>query len=188
MSLLITKCPLFFAGGPGCSGLLGFLTELGPFRPTAHSKISLNKFSWNLIANIVFIEIPCGVGFSYSHLSSDYHNGDDGTATDNYILLQQFFKRFPEYLNHDMYLISESYGGHYLPTLAKKILEGNNKGEQPVLNFKGFAVGNPFTNYFSGPPAMYMTYWGHQLISRNLWRQYSESCLSPPNYDMVRDT
>ena len=179
-------CNWNVAGGPGCSGLVGFFAEHGPFRPKPDLSLSINAHSWNNIANIIYVEIPCGVGFSYSSLISDYWNSDDGTATDNYILLQQFFKRFPEYLNHDMYLISESYGGHYLPTLAKKILIENSMGKQPVLNFKGFAVGNPFTDYFSGSPAMYMTYWGHQKISRNLWIRFSESCLAPPNYDMVR--
>ena len=181
-------------GGPGCSGLIGFFTEQGPFRPNSDLTLSLNKYAWNLIANIVFMEIPCGVGYSYSHSTVDYDNSDEGTAIDNYIFLQQFFRRFPEYLNHDMYLISESYGGHYIPTLAKTIIDNNNNNNNnnrigifPNLNFKGFALGNPLTNYFSGPPAQYSTYWGHQLITRDLWRKYSQLCLTPPMYDMVRN-
>jgi carboxypeptidase C (cathepsin A) len=63
-------------GGPGCSGLLGFLTEQGPFRPNKDMTLSMNDYAWNKIANMVFIEQPCGVGFSYSDApdSDDYHS------------------------------------------------------------------------------------------------------------------
>ena len=62
------KDPLAFwtNGGPGCSGLLGFLTEQGPFRPNKDMSLSFNEYTWNSVANMVFVEQPCGVGFSYS--------------------------------------------------------------------------------------------------------------------------
>ena len=60
-------------GGPGCSGLLGFMTEQGPFRPNKDLTLSFNDYAWNTISNMVFIEAPCGVGFSYS----DNPDGDD---------------------------------------------------------------------------------------------------------------
>ena len=44
-----------------------------------------------------------------------------------------------------------SDGGHYMPTLAKYILDHN---DDKLINFKGFAVGNPFTDpvfHFSPP-------------------------------------
>ena len=64
-------------GGPGCSGLLGFLTEQGPFRTDNKDlTLSANPYSWNTVANMVFIEAPCGVGFSYSdNPDVDYHTG-----------------------------------------------------------------------------------------------------------------
>jgi len=156
---------------------VGFLTELGPFRPTSNGKLLFNEFSWNKLSNVVFIEVPCGVGFSYSSSLSDYVTGDEMTAVDNYQLIQLFFKRFPEYLSNDLYLISESYGGHYLPMLAKVIVDNNGPSSgYPVLNFKGFAVGNPYTNPYTARPAMFETFWGHQLISRPLWYHYKDKC------------
>lgn len=98
-------------GGPGCSGLLGFFTEMGPFRPNKDLTLSLNPYSWNKLSNMVFIESPCGVGFSYSNDALDYSTGDQTTATDNYWLIKAFLQRFPEYLNNSLYIASESYGG-----------------------------------------------------------------------------
>lgn len=66
-----------------------------------------------------------------------------------------------------------------MPTLAKEIVDQNAAGEQPNLNFKGFAVGNPATTFYSAIPAGLDTYWGHQLISQPLWDQYVESCKIP---------
>lgn len=167
-------------GGPGCSGLLGFLSEQGPFRPNKDMSLSMNPYAWNTIANMVFIESPCGVGFSYSEdgTGDDYTMDDAVTATDNYNLIQAFMARFPQYQSNEMYITSESYGGHYMPTLAQKIVDNNAAKVGPVaLNFKGFAVGNPATTKESTIPASLETYWGHQIISKPLWDDYSSTCL-----------
>jgi len=167
-------------GGPGCSGLLGFLTEQGPFRPNKDMSLSMNEYAWNQVANMVFIESPCGVGYSYStaeDTTEDYKMDDAETAEDNYDLIQAFMKRFPEYSSNSMYISSESYGGHYMPTLAKQIVDMNTAAEQPKLNFKGFAVGNPFTESYSAMPAMMQTYWGHQLISAPVWNTFNTECI-----------
>lgn len=165
-------------GGPGCSGLIGFLTEQGPFRPNADGSLELTEFAWNKNANMVFIESPAGVGFSYSDVTSDYTTGDQQTAIDNYNLIQAFLVRFPKFGSSSIYITSESYGGHYMPTLAKQIVDSNALGSQPKLNFKGFAVGNPYTNVYSGTPAMIDTYWGHQLIAKPTYDDYVKKCVT----------
>jgi hypothetical protein len=195
-------------GGPGCSGLLGFFTEMGPFRPNKDLTLSLNPYSWNKLSNMVFIESPCGVGFSYSNDAHDYSTGDQATATDNYWLIKAFLQRFPEYTNNSLYIASESYGGikkkfwfsvafflhwlkyytfykqhkctyvgHYMPTLASKIVEMNkfnmDRNSSPeVLNFKGFVVGNPYTTVYSGTEAMLETFWNRQLVSKISWDSF----------------
>lgn len=163
-------------GGPGCSGLLGFLTEQGPFRPNADGTLTYNEYAWNTVSNMVFIESPAGVGFSYSDDKADYTNGDAQTALDNYNLIQAFLNRFPDLRSNDLHISSESYGGHYMPTLAKEIVDQNAAGVNPKINFKGFAVGNPYTNVYSGTPAMIDTFWGHQLVSKPLYDQYTSAC------------
>lgn len=175
-------------GGPGCSGLLGMLTEQGPFRPNADMTLSLNKYAWNTVSNMVFIESPAGVGFSYSDDKADYTTGDAQTALDNYNLIQAFLVKFPQYKTNDLYITSESYGGHYMPTLAKQIVDSNAAGNNPVLNFKGFAVGNPYTDVYSGTDAMLDTFWGHQLIPKPTWDDYTANCRDSVRPNVVECT
>ena len=180
--IIFMKVNIFYLnnniGGPGCSGLVGLFWELGPFRPNADKTLTFNRYSWNNIANIIFIESPVSVGFSYStNPSDDYILNDSKTANDNYKIIQEFFIRFPEYKNNSFYLASESYGGHYLPTLAQIIADENYYQIYPYINFKGFLVGNPYTNIYSGTQAMYETLWGHQLISKPLWKRYEANCI-----------
>ena len=102
-------------GGPGCSGLLGFGLEHGPYFYSDSGKLSPNPYSWNVIANMLYVEQPAGVGYSYSDTQSDYSTGDQQAAVDNYILIREFLSRFPERQDNDFYIASESYGGHYMP-------------------------------------------------------------------------
>lgn len=106
---------LWTNGGPGCSGLLGFGTEHGPFYIDRQGDITPNPYSWNKIANMLYIEQPAGVGYSYSQDKNDYKTGDTETAADNYELILEFLRRFPERQNNPFYIASESYGGHYMP-------------------------------------------------------------------------
>ena len=168
-------------GGPGCSGLIGFMTEMGPFKPQADMTLTFNDYAWNQNTNMVYIESPAGVGFSYSTAPEiDYTTGDAQTALDNYNLIQAFMVRFPEYSSNSLYISSESYGGHYMPTLAKQIVDENSAAAttgNPVLNFKGFAVGNPYTDSYSGTPAMFDTFWGHQLLPKPTYDEYVSECV-----------
>lgn len=102
-------------GGPGCSGLLGLGTEMGPFIFNSGGKLTLNPYTWNNIANILYVEQPAGVGFSSFTSPDDAKVGDERAAIDNYELIQQFFNRFPEKKQNDFYIASESFGGHYIP-------------------------------------------------------------------------
>ncbi|WZZ09608.1 hypothetical protein YC2023_095529 [Brassica napus] len=68
--------------GPGCSSVGGgAFTELGPFYPTGDGRgLRINPMSWNKASNLLFVESPAGVGWSYSNTSSDYNTGDETTG------------------------------------------------------------------------------------------------------------
>ena len=129
---------LWTNGGPGCSGLTGFLTEHGPFRPTKDGTLELFPFAWNKLASVVYVEQPVGVGFSPATAQVQYN--DSQAATDNLEFVKKFFGLFPQFQKNRFYITSESYGGHYMPTLADAIVADGG-----VPNFGGFLVGNPLT-------------------------------------------
>ncbi|KAH0619416.1 hypothetical protein JD844_000029 [Phrynosoma platyrhinos] len=57
---------LWLNGGPGCSSMEGLLAENGPFHLNTDGTLYLNPNSWNQVANMLYIESPAGVGYSYS--------------------------------------------------------------------------------------------------------------------------
>ena len=90
-------------------------------------------------ANVLFLETPSGVGFSYSNVTDD-SRGDRKTAGGNYAFLLYWLERFPEYKKRDFYIAGESYAGHYVPQLAHVILHHNKKANSTIINLKGIAV------------------------------------------------
>ena len=96
------------------------------------------------MANILFLESPAGVGFSYSNTTSDYdHSGDSQTAEYNYTFLINWQERFPENENRDFFKTGESYAGHYIPQFAQKILQNNKNTNHTVIKLQGIAVSCP---------------------------------------------
>lgn len=157
---------LWTNGGPGCTGLGGFLSEQGPFRVVkGGDALERNDFAWSRLANMVFIEQPVGVGFSTANGKIDY--GDEQAATDNYRFVVNFFERFSSYKSQEFYISSESYGGHYLPTLATQLTKRGG-----VPQFRGVFLGNPLTYMMHRNYGQYGTAWGHQLLPAPLWKTY----------------
>ncbi|KAL6841844.1 hypothetical protein ACP4OV_028356 [Aristida adscensionis] len=137
---------LWLNGGPGCSSLgYGAMEELGPFRVTSDGKaLYRNPYAWNRAANVLFLESPAGVGFSYSNTTADYSwTGDNRTAAD-----------------------ALSYAGHYVPQLARAILDhAASVTAKSPFNFKGIMIGNAAINDWTDTKGMYDYFWNHALIS-----------------------
>ncbi|KAL5992719.1 hypothetical protein ACLOJK_013638 [Asimina triloba] len=158
---------LWLNGGPGCSSLIGAMTELGPFRVNPDGKtLFRNDYAWNNVANVIYLESPAGVGFSYSNTSSDYDlSGDKRTAEDAYAFLVNWLERFPQYKTRDFYITGESYAGHYVPQLAYTILLNNNHTNQTIINLKGIAVGNGYFDEDANTKGNFDFLWTHAMIS-----------------------
>ncbi|KAI9117604.1 hypothetical protein K1719_011770 [Acacia pycnantha] len=158
---------LWLNGGPGCSSVAyGASEEIGPFRINkTGSSLYLNKYAWNREANILFLESPAGVGFSYTNTSSDLKTtGDKRTAQDALIFLIRWMSRFPHYKYREFYIAGESYAGHYIPQLAKQIYD-YNKAHPQIINLKGFIVGNALTDDYCDGIGTITFWWSHALIS-----------------------
>lgn len=133
---------LWFNGGPGCSSLDGFIYEHGPFVVSNDAQtLTLREYRWNLLANMLYIEAPVGVGFSYSE-NGDYKCDDDRTARENYEAVQSFFEKFPEFKSNKFFITGESYAGVYVPTLAEAIVNGQKEGSYTGAPLTGMAAGN----------------------------------------------
>ncbi|KAJ9552439.1 hypothetical protein OSB04_016484 [Centaurea solstitialis] len=158
---------LWLNGGPACSSMIGAMTELGPFRINSDGKtLFRNNYAWNNVANILFLESPAGVGFSYSNTSSDYdYAGDKNTAADAYIFIVNWLQRFPQYKTRDFYITGESYAGHYVPQLAYTILRNNKNTNQTAINMKGIAIGNAWIDDETCRKGMFDHWWTHAIIS-----------------------
>ncbi|KAL4638285.1 serine carboxypeptidase-like 35 isoform X2 [Castanea sativa] len=171
---------LWLNGGPGCSSIAyGAAQELGPFLVQLNGiKLNLNKFSWNKVANILFLEAPVGVGFSYTNKSKDLHMlGDRVTADDSHAFLIGWFKRFPNFKSNDFYLAGESYAGHYVPQLANLIYERNKGASKNLyINLNGFMIGNAVINDATDLSGMFEYAWSHAIISDKLYNDIVKEC------------
>jgi len=168
---------LWLNGGPGCSSLAGFLTEHGPFRPNQDNTLSLNPFSWNKAANVLYLESPAGVGFSYSRNTDDYaFVGDKRTADDAYKALLEFFSEYPQFSKRPFYVSGESYGGHYVPTLVQRIRQGNVENPSKPIALKGFLVGNAWTSMPVDNAGAVFYWWTHALISDETYQNIMATC------------
>ncbi|XP_043721747.1 serine carboxypeptidase-like 45 [Telopea speciosissima] len=166
---------VWFNGGPGCSSVgIGAFSEHGPFRPSGDILIR-NEYSWNREANMLYIESPAGVGFSYSTNASYYKMVDDEmTAKDNLMFLKRWFLKFPEYKNRDLFITGESYAGHYVPQLALLIVQLNK--EEKLFNLKGISLGNPLLEYNTDFNSVAIYFWSHGLISDSTYTAFTTIC------------
>ncbi|XP_058089738.1 serine carboxypeptidase-like 42 [Magnolia sinica] len=169
---------LWLNGGPGCSSVGGgAFTELGPFFPRGDGRgLQRNKKSWNKASNLLFVESPAGVGWSYSNKTSDYTPGDASTANDMHIFLLRWYEKFPEFKSRDLFLTGESYAGHYIPQLAIVLLNHNKHSTGFKFNIKGVAIGNPLLKLDRDIPASYEFFWSHGMISDEIGLTIMNQC------------
>ena len=62
------------------------------------------------MANVLFLEAPAGVGFSYA-TDGNVTTDDDQTSAENYAAIKMFFSIFPAFRQNEFYVGGESYAG-----------------------------------------------------------------------------
>ncbi|KAI0643827.1 alpha/beta-hydrolase [Trametes meyenii] len=128
---------LWLQGGPGSSGMLGLSTENGPIHVLSNGSWVKNPFSWNTLADTIWIDQPVGTGFSTSDRRG-YVADEDQMAEDFLGFLSNLVKVFPSLATRPLYLTGESYAGTYIPYIFKHLFA---EASSPV-NLKRFAIGD----------------------------------------------
>jgi cathepsin A (carboxypeptidase C) len=133
---------LWLNGGPGCSSLTGLFMELGPSSINEKGEVVYNPSSWNENANVIFLDQPVNVGYSYS---SGKVSNTVAAGKDVYALLTLFFKQFPQYAKQSFHISGESYAGHYIPVFAAEILSHKKRN----INLQSVLIGNGLTDGYT---------------------------------------
>ncbi|ETI35916.1 hypothetical protein F442_17731 [Phytophthora nicotianae P10297] len=140
---------LWLTGGPGSSSMFALLTENGPCTIQPDLSTKLNPYAWNTNANVIWLDQPTGVGYSFgSPADKDFNETNVGENI--YWFLRGFLEKHPQFQNREFFVTGESYGGHYVPAAAhyiwslNKEVKGND--EVPLINLQGLAIGNGLTN------------------------------------------
>ncbi|KAL3538780.1 hypothetical protein ACH5RR_002146 [Cinchona calisaya] len=140
---------LWLTGGPGCSAFSGLVYEIGPLTFDYEAfdgslpSFLLNPNAWTKIANIIFLDLPVGTGFSYSTTFEGYHSSDTKATKDAYMFLQKWLLNHSNFTKNILYIAGDSYAGKLVPMVVSEILTGNEAGLSPRMSLEGYVLGNP---------------------------------------------
>jgi carboxypeptidase C (cathepsin A) len=112
---------LWSNGGPGASSMYGFLNENGPYNVGPDGNLVPFVGSWTSVANYLAFDHPLGVGMSFpfkGQISHGVQQGADQLAHAlTHVVARDGLQQSP------LFLTGESYGGTYMPLLAKRLLD-----------------------------------------------------------------
>lgn len=131
---------LWLHGGPGQSSMRALFYENGPYVVTKEKVVLRNDTRWSLNVSMLYIDNPVGAGYSFTENSDGYSRSVQDAAENLYEALRQFFVMFSEFRSNKLVLAGQSYGGKYIPVLAKLIHEKNQKGNVS-MNLAGMFIG-----------------------------------------------
>jgi len=176
---------LWLTGGPGCSSELALLFENGPFTVDGEGNTFENPNSWNSFTNLLYVDQPAGTGFSYAN--SDYVTNETQVGNEMLAFLQGFFMKYPQYTHQPFYVTGESYGGHYVPAVALRVLQANEKHSGKHINLKGIAIGNgwvdPRDQYAGYGPFAYQ----NNLIDGTTYAEMNQTVIQCQQYIDQKD-
>jgi carboxypeptidase C (cathepsin A) len=108
------KLIVWLNGGPGCSSMIGMMHEHGPFTihanidPTGNTgagqgpkapkyRLQRNDYSWNAVANVLYVEQPIRTGFSLAAEGARPIVGEKQVAADFRNFLLSFMQVFTQF-------------------------------------------------------------------------------------------
>ncbi|XP_059314755.1 serine carboxypeptidase-like 51 [Lycium ferocissimum] len=145
---------LWLQGGPGASGVgIGNFEEVGPL----DTNLKPRNSTWLKKADLLFVDNPVGVGYSFVEDKKLFVKTDVEAATDLTTLLIEIFNRNQTLQQSPLYIVAESYGGKYAVTLALSALKAIESGKLK-LKLGGVALGDSWIS-----PEDFVFSWGPLL-------------------------
>ena len=115
------KLVIWLNGGPGCSSMIGMMHENGPFsiafadegsltsepsvEPSVKYKLKNNAFSWNRVANVLYVEQPLRTGFAAAAEGAAPTTEEADLAADFRNFLLSFLEVFPQYKGMQVFAV-----------------------------------------------------------------------------------
>lgn len=144
---------IWLDGGPGCASTWGLFGQVGPYEvdqyDETHKMAKLRTINWSQNAHLIFPDQPLGIGFST--VTEDKIARNYKQLQEQFIQFYEgFLEKHPNMKKRDIYIIGESYGGHYAPYIGDILL----RSENPNIKVKGIGIIN---GYMDGK-ILYKTY------------------------------
>ncbi|CAN1775976.1 Serine carboxypeptidase-like 3 [Linum perenne] len=115
-------------------------------------------------------------GFSYTRNDSVLQSTDLMQVSQAEEFLRRWLSKHKEFLRNPLYIAGDSYSGITIPAIVQRLSNGNEKGTEPMLNLKGYILGNPTTDYAIHLNAQIPAAHGMALISDELYQELQKSC------------
>ncbi|XP_074291750.1 serine carboxypeptidase-like 19 isoform X2 [Silene latifolia] len=173
---------LWLPGGPHCSGMSALLYEIGPFQLEEKEyngtlpRLLPRQYSWSKIVNILFVDLPVGSGYSYATTTRANYSGDLKIAENVNEFLRKWMLKHTQYVSNPLYVGGDSYSGFTLPPSVHRMVNDNEEGMQPILNLKGYLLGNPATDRSIDGNTQVAFAHGMGLISDEFFESIKTSC------------
>ncbi|XP_028058448.1 serine carboxypeptidase-like 18 isoform X4 [Camellia sinensis] len=97
-----------------------------------------------------------------------------------------------EFFSNPIYVGGDSYTGITIPIIVQLISNGNEAGTEPLINLKGYLLGNPLTTPYDRNYAIPFAH-GMELVSDELYESLQRSCqgeyfnIDPSNTPCLQD-
>ncbi|KFK44961.1 hypothetical protein AALP_AA1G326100 [Arabis alpina] len=173
---------IWLSGGPFCTAFSALAFEIGPlsFKTEGYNgglpSLVSTSYSWTKEASIIFLDQPVGVGYSYSTTPLSEKPSDTGEVKQTYEFLQKWLVEYPEFASNPLYFGGDSYAGVVVPAIVQHISIGNEHGYKPLINLKGYVLGNPGTDSESDSNYRIPYAHGMGLISDELYESLKRRC------------
>ncbi|KAL5713044.1 sinapoylglucose--choline O-sinapoyltransferase [Ranunculus cassubicifolius] len=190
---------VWYTGGPGCTVLTALAFEFGPmlFKKEKYNgslpTLVSNPYRWTKVANILFLDAPVGTGYSFSRSFQGSYTSDTKSAKQTYTFIRKWLSRHLEFLSNPFYVGGDSYSGTTAPIVVQHISDGIDAGDKPLINLKGYLLGNPRTDDEQDRNSRIPFFHGMGIISDELFESARKNCqgnyvnVDPHNTHCVED-